>query len=243
MTARAVFFLPVYDQLRELPSVLREIEDAALDGVDFLLVNNGSRDGSERLVRESGHPWLDIEVNQGVGYAYICALDWALGREYEWFGTMASNGKMLPREVPRLLEPLREGKADYVTGSRFLRGGASPNLPSFRRTMIPWVNRVARVTTGARLTDATNGFRAFRLDILRAARFDWHARWLYTYGFEYYLYAKVLLDPALRAVEVPATMRYPARGPYSKIRPGRDWYRMLEPWVRARLDPKGFARP
>jgi dolichol-phosphate mannosyltransferase len=238
--SRAVIYVPVYQQAKQLPGVLREIAEAGLADVDFLLFDNGSTDGSGALIRESGHPWLGIPENRGVGYSYIQALDWALARDYVWFGAMAANGKMLPREVPRLLDPLRRDEADYVTGSRFLMPGHAPNLPTFRRATIPMVSVMARMLTGAKLTDVTNGFRAFRLDIMSRARFDWHAEWLHTYAFEYYLYAKVLLDPRLRAIEVPTTMRYPKTGRYSHIRPGTDWYAMLKPWVVARLDGEGF---
>jgi dolichol-phosphate mannosyltransferase len=237
---RTVFFVPVFDQARELPRVLDEFAAARLPEVALLLVNNGSRDGSERLVRESGHPYLDLPRNVGVGGACMRALDWALPRGVEVFGAMAANGKMLPAEIPRLVAPILHGEADYVTGSRFLAGGAAPNLPSFRRGAIPLVNLYARWMTGAVLTDATCGFRAFRLDLLRRAGFDWHAGWLATYGLEYYLYAKVLLDGGIRWAERPVTMRYPEAGPYTKIRAGRDWWQMLKPWLVARLDRRGF---
>ena len=239
----ALFFAPVFNQARELPRVLAEFRAAAPAGVELLLVNNGSSDGSEILVRESGYPFIDLPHNLGVGYGYIRALEWALERGAEIFGAMAANGKMLPAEIPRLLAPIRDQRADYVNGSRFLPGGGSPHLPEFRRRSIPMVNAFVRLVTGARLSDATCGFRAFRLDLLRRSEFDWHAPWLYTYGFEYYFYAKVLLDPRIRWIEVPVTMRYPEIGRYSKIRPGRDWYAMLKPWLAARLDGKGFHEP
>ncbi len=232
--------MPVYDQAGELPRVLAEAAAAALPAVSLLLVNNGSRDGSARLVRESGHPFLDLPRNLGVGGALMLALDWALARPVEIFGMMAANGKMLPAEIPRLIDPILAGEADYVTGSRFLSGGAAPHLPGFRRRTIPLVNHYVRWLTGARLSDATCGFRAFRLDLLRRAEFDWRAPWLATYGLEYYLYAKVLRDRRLRWLERPVTMRYPPAGRYTKIRPGRDWWAMLEPWLRARLDGRGF---
>jgi dolichol-phosphate mannosyltransferase len=237
---RAVFFAPVFEQVRELPRVLDQFAAAQLPEVTLLLVNNGSRDGSARLVRESGHPFIDLPRNFGVGGAYMLALDWALARPVEVFGTMAANGKMLPAEIPRLVGPILADEADYVTGSRFLAGGAAPHLPVFRRCLIPMVNLYARWLTGAILTDATCGFRAFRLDILRRAKFDWHAPWLTSYGLEYYLYAQILLDGRFRWVERPVTMAYPETGPYTKIRAWRDWWQMLKPWLVARLDRRGF---
>lgn len=237
---KSVFFIPVFNQAREFPTVLAELRSGTLPCDTVLLVNNGSSDGSEVMVRESGFPYLDLPRNRGVGYSYMLALDWALEHGYDVFGTMAGNGKMLPAEMPRVLDPVLRGEADYVTGSRFLEGGASPNLPAFRRRSIPLVNLFVRVWTGAALTDATCGYRAYRLDIIRQAKFDWHAPWLETYGIEYYIYAKVLIDRRWRWAERPVTMRYPPSGPYSKIRAGRDWYAMLKPFAVARLDGKGF---
>lgn len=235
-------YMPVYDQVHELPRVLDELARTELPCDELLLVDNGSTDGSERLVRASGWPHLRVERNRGCGLSNMLALDWALARGFDAFGTMASNGKMLPAEMHRIVEPLARGAADYVTGSRFLAGGDSPNLPAFRRSAIPLVNRFARLATGASLTDATCGYRAYTLELVRRAEFDWHAPWLYGYAMEYYLYAKALLAPGLRCIEVPITMRYPANPKRaSKIRPGRHWYQMLKPWVVARLDGRGLG--
>ena len=240
MGLKSVFFMPVFNQSREFPAVLDELRASGPACDTVLLVNNGSSDGSEEMVRASGFPYLDVPQNRGVGHSCMLAWSWALERGYDVFGTTAGNGKMLASEMPRLLGPVLRGEADYVTGSRFLAGGDSPNLPEFRRRSIPLVNAYARLCTGASLTDATCGYRAYRLDIIRRAEFDWQAQWLQTYGLEYYLYAKVLLDGRFRWTEVPVTMRYPSTGPYSKIRAGRDWYAMLKPWLVARLDRKGF---
>jgi glycosyltransferase involved in cell wall biosynthesis len=239
---KSVYFMPVYNQIEELPGVLEELQRSPLACDTLLIVNNGCDDGSEKLIHTSGYEYLDIPRNLGVGYSYIVAIDWALRNGYELFGTIASNGKMLPSEMAAVMEPVLSGQADYVTGSRFLPGGSSPNLPTFRRTSIPMVNQFVRLLTGQNLSDATCGYRAFRLSIMRHAEFDWHRPWLFTYGFEYYLYAKVLLDPRLRWAEVPVTMRYPPAGRrYSKIKPFKGWYEMLKPFVVARFDGTGFA--
>ena len=238
---KALIYVPVFNQVRELPRVLSELDEVDLTDVTILLVNNGSSDGSQDLVRKSRFDHLDIDRNRGIGYGFIKSVEWALERDFDAYGSMAANAKMLPAELPRILQPLADGRADYVTGSRFMEGGAFPNLPRFRRWSIPMVNAFVRVVTGARLTDATCGYRAYTLDVFRRARFDWRAEWLYTYGFEYYVYAEVLCSKAFRWCEVPVTMRYPEAGRYSKIRPGLDWWAMLKPYLRARLCGKGFT--
>ena len=143
-----------------------------------------------------------------------------------------------------MIDPIIEGRADYVSGSRYLPGGDSPNLPWFRRDTIPMVTIYTSLLMGTKLSDGTCGYRAFKLDIMHHAQFDWHAEWLYTYAFEYYLFAKVILDGTLRWFEVPVTMHYPeVKRNYSKIRPGKDWWAMLKPWISARINRQGFAPP
>ena len=238
---KSVLFIPVWNQIAEFPAVLKELKESNLPVDEVLIVNNGSDDGSEVLVRNSGYRYIDLPANRGVGYSFMRAVDWALKRDFDVFSCMASNGKMLASELPRVLSPVLIDEADYVTGSRFLPGGSSPHLPTFRRSSIPLVNLFVRFLTGAKLSDATCGYKAMRLSIFQQAEFDWHAPSLNTYGFEYYLYAKVILSGRFRWMEVPITMRYPGRGkPYSKMTPFKSWYEMLKPWVIARFDGKGF---
>jgi len=233
---------PVFNQVHELPQVLAEIAELDLPCDEFLLVNNGCDDGSEELIRDSGHPSIGVERNRGVGWAILAAAEWGLEHGYDVLVVMASNGKMLPAEMHRVVEPILRGEADYVTGSRYLSGGASPNLPGFRKHAIPMVNRMVRVATGQRVTDATCGYRAFRLDQFERAGFDWRAEWLWTYAWEPYVYGKVLSSHGkVSWTEVPITMRYPAKGKrYSKIRPGADWVKMIYPFFWARLERNGF---
>jgi dolichol-phosphate mannosyltransferase len=237
---RSFFFIPVYDQARDLPGLIRELRAAPLPCDTLVFVDNGSSDGSEVLMRDSGFAVIRNPTNRGIGYSFVLAAERALREGYDVLGVLAGNGKMLPSEMGRVLGPVLRDEADYVTGSRYMAGGASPNLPAFRKSAIPAVNLFVRSLTGARLTDATCGYKAFRLDLLRRAEFDWRAPWLYTYGWEYYLYAKVILDGGIRWREVPITMRYPKEGPYSKIKPFSGWGAMLRPWVVARLDGAGF---
>lgn len=239
---RSVFVVPVFNQARELPALVEELR-GPLACDHLLFVDDGSDDGSSELIARSGFEHLRVPTRRGIGHAIQIGVRWALDRDFEVVGMIAGNGKMLASEMPRLLAPIASGRAQFVWGSRFLPGGASPNLPGFRARAIPQVNRLVRVVTGQRVTDATCGYFACDLDLFRRARFDWQAPWLWTYGFEYYLRGQVLLDPSVRWTEVPVTMRYPPSGPYSKIPPVVGWWQMIRPWVAARIDRRGFEPP
>lgn len=230
--------MPVFNQVKDLPGLLEKCrEDMPAD--IFIIVDNGSNDGSEKLIAESGFEFIRLSENQGIGYALMLGAEKAIERDCDIVVHIAGNGKMLPSEMNRLLKPVEENKADHVVGSRFLPGGECPNLPAFRKRAIPWVvNNVVRLFFWRKVTDATNGYRAYKTDILHDKLVEWQGKWLYHYQFEYYIYAKAL-KLGYRSMEVPTSMIYPADGrKYSKIKPIIGWWELLEAWILVGLGIK-----
>src|SRR4029078_1263876 len=92
-----------------------------------------------------------------------------------------------PLEIPSLLQPLEQDTADFVQGSRYLGGGGFGNMPGYRvfgtRVVHPMIFSAA---ARKRVTESTNGFRAFRTTILRDPRIDWRQDWLDRYELEPY---------------------------------------------------------
>jgi dolichol-phosphate mannosyltransferase len=83
--------------------------------------------------------------------------------------------------------------------------------------------------TGERLTESTNGFRAFRLELLGDQRINLQQRWLDSYGLEVYLLWKVL-KLGYRYAEVPCTKIYPPKSMgYTKMKPIVGWWSILRP--------------
>ena len=64
---KSVFFLPVYNQIKEFPGVVADLKNTDLPCDTILLVNNGSNDGSEAMVHNSGFPFIDVPWNLGIG--------------------------------------------------------------------------------------------------------------------------------------------------------------------------------
>lgn len=144
----------------------------------------------------------------------------------------AGNDKDNPLEIPALLDPIRRDDADFVQGSRYLAGGGFGNMPAYRvvgtRVIHPLI---ASIAARKRITESTNGFRAFRTSLLRDPRIDWRQAWLDRYELEPYLLLKTI-RLGYRHTEVPVTKIYPPHQiGYTKMRPVVDWWSIVRPLV------------
>jgi dolichol-phosphate mannosyltransferase len=205
---------------------------------DLLVVDDGSTDGALDAVGPRVIV-LRNETNKGIGASMKQVCEYVLEQTYDALVIQAGNDKDDPLEIPALLAPLVANTADFVQGSRYLRGGRIGNMPRYRvlgtRIVHPLVFSLA---ARKRVTDSTNGFRAFRTAILRDPRVDWRQQWLDRYELEPYLLMKAI-RLGYRHVEVPVTKIYPRHElGYTKMRPFVDWWSILRPAVYLGLGVK-----
>ena len=198
---------------------------------DLLVVDDGSTDGSLDRVDPTVFV-LRNGANQGIGAAMKQAFQYALDRGYDVLAIHAGNDKDEPLEIPRLLEPILAGHADFVQGSRYLGGGNFGNMPGYRVLGTRFIHPIAfSLAARKRVTDSTNGFRAFRTSLLRDPRIDWRQPWLDRYELEPFLLFKAI-TLGYRHCEVPVTKIYPDHQlGYTKMRPFVDWWSIVRPIV------------
>jgi dolichol-phosphate mannosyltransferase len=198
---------------------------------DLLVHDDGSTDGALDGV-DAGIIVLRTETNQGIGASIKRVFDFSLAQGYDILVIHAGNDKDDPLEIPLLTAPILDGEADFVQGSRYLNGGGFGNMPAYRvvgtRVIHPLVFSIA---ARRRVTESTNGFRAFRTSLLRDPRINWRQPWLDRYELEPYLLFKAI-TLGYRHREVPVTKIYPPHElGYSKMRPIIDWWSILRPVV------------
>jgi dolichol-phosphate mannosyltransferase len=203
----------------------------AVRSYDLLVHDDGSTDGALDGI-DGRVIVLRNEINRGIGASMKRVFQYALDHGYDVLVIHAGNDKDDPLEIPRLLGPIETGAADFVQGSRYLGGGGFGNMPSYRvvgtRIVHPLIFSAA---AGKRVTESTNGFRAFRTAILRDPRIDWRQDWLDRYELEPYVMLKAI-RLGYRHAEVAVTKIYPPHNlGYTKMRPFIDWWSIMRPVV------------
>ena len=162
--------LPTYNERPALEALAPRLErSVAPYEAEFLVVDDGSPDGTEAWVRSRGATgrWRLIErgARLGLATAVVAGIEQARG---EIVVVMDADGSHPPETIPRLVEPVRSGRAELALASRFVPGGADPGLAGWRRAISWGATELARPLTSVR--DPKSGFFATRRELFGRAR-------------------------------------------------------------------------
>jgi glycosyltransferase involved in cell wall biosynthesis len=174
--------VPVYNEEQWVYEILRRVADADVCGLkkEVIVVDDASKDKTlEQIDRfKKDRPEVDLrlvkhEKNQGKGSGVRSALAAATGDV-----VIIQDGDLEydPKDYPKLLEALIDGRADAVFGSRFL-GGPHRVLYFWHYVINRFLTLLSNIVTNYNLTDMEVGYKALRRDVanaigLRARRFE-----------------------------------------------------------------------
>jgi dolichol-phosphate mannosyltransferase len=228
--------VPVLNEEKKIGAVVSRTPRPLVD--DLVVIDDGSSDDSAAVAESLGARLISMGRVVGVGAALRAGFAAALAEGCDVVVVMAGNNKDAPEEIPLLLDPIVDGRADFVQGSRFLpQPGSSGERANFGE--MPFYRRVATrvhpilfsLVARRWVSESTNGFRAIRRSILEDERIDLDQSWLREYELEPYLYLRVL-RLGYPTAEVPVTKVYPPKHlGQSKMTPIIGWWSILRPLV------------
>jgi glycosyltransferase involved in cell wall biosynthesis len=192
--------IPVYNEMRSIREILRQVRAVPLKK-QIILVDDCSKDGTRELLKEWAETETDLTIafhdrNQGKGAALRTGFARATGQVVI---VQDADLEYDPAEYPRLIQPIVEGKADVVYGSRFI--GEQHRVLYFWHSMAnQFLTLLSNMFTNLNLTDMEVCYKVFRREVIQGITLKSDR-----FGFEPEVTAKVA------RFQVPAVDGRPAR--------------------------------
>ena len=216
-----LLLIAAYNEEENILRVAEEVSSVCPDA-DYLIINDGSKDGTEQILMEHGLQHVRLPINLGIGGAIQTGYRYARDNGYEIAVQLDGDGQHDPAYLEQVLQPIRQGEAEYVIGSRFVSGeGEGFQSTGARRFGIRFLSTLIFILCGVRVRDVTSGFRAV------------NRRFIETFAESYptdYPEPEAIMDAVMRRgriAEVPVVMRERAGGT-SSINLKRSVYYMIK---------------
>lgn len=195
---KTVAVIPAFNEEKNIERVIREIKPHVSEAI---VIDDGSSDETAELANRAGAYVLRHRINRGQGAALATGMEFALQKlNADIVVHYDADGQHEAKEIDELVKPIILGQADVALGSRFL--DKKSNVPFFRKLVLKAGIIFTRITSGLKVTDTHNGFRALSAKAAEAIDITQDRM----------AHASEILDEIarhkLRYVEVPVTVRY-----------------------------------
>ena len=158
---RALLIIPAYNEAENIERVVGNIV-ANYPNYDYVVVNDGSRDGTADICRKNGYKFLDLPINLGLAGAFQAGVKYAVANDYDCAIQFDADGQHLPEYLDALVAQLEH--CDIAIGSRFVTQEKPHTMRMFGSNLIEFM---IKLTTGKTIKDPTSGLRCYSKKALK----------------------------------------------------------------------------
>lgn len=171
MKNKILLIIPAYNEEENILNTCQgiiEYNKKNNTNYEFIVINDGSRDNTKKILEDNNLPHINLINNLGIGGAVQTGYKYALSNNYDIAIQYDGDGQHDVSYVKTIIEPIINGQAEMVIGSRFIDKNTETFKSSLaRRIGINLISKVIKLKTGKKILDTTSGFRAVNKDIIK----------------------------------------------------------------------------
>ena len=152
--------IPAYNESQNIEKIIQETRKYVSS---VIVVDDGSSDNTASIVVSTGVKLIRNEYNMGKGAALKKGFLECYKSDPDIIVALDADGQHNPSDIPALIKPIEDGKADIVIGSRFV-SNKSMEIPKYRQRGLSFINYFNNTLTKTRVKDTQSGFRVYSLN-------------------------------------------------------------------------------
>ncbi len=158
---KLLLIIPAYNEEKNIDRVMKELllEYQIYDEFDYLIINDGSKDGTERICQQSNYHYINMPVNVGLAGVFRTGMKYADRYGYEMVLQYDGDGQHNPKYISEMVQEMKMKDVDIVIGSRYK--SEFRKYTSFRVIGNYFLQKIVYITTRKKITDPTSGMRLY----------------------------------------------------------------------------------
>jgi hypothetical protein len=168
---KVILIIPAYNEEKNILKTCNSIDkynQKSKIKYDYIVINDGSKDNTKKVLEDNKIPHINLIRNLGIGGAVQTGYKYAYENEYDIAIQFDGDGQHDVSYVKNIIEPIINGQANMVIGSRFIKKDKDNFNSSFsRRIGINLISFFIKLKTRKKIYDTTSGFRAIDKNIIK----------------------------------------------------------------------------
>jgi len=165
---KLIIQIPCYNEAETLPIALKSLPRKVdgFDKVEWLIINDGSVDDTEKVAKECGVDYIvNFKNNQGLAKGFMAGIEESLKQGADVIVNTDADNQYDAQDIPKLVSPILENSAEYVIGERPIND--TKHFSIIKKVLQKLGSWVVRKASGTNIPDAPSGFRAMSKECAR----------------------------------------------------------------------------